>query len=394
MRTHRQSRFDVVIVGCGVTGLSTALHLKARGLHNIAIASDPEAVSQSSQALGALMGGQRDNITRFSHAYGSALASELWDFGDRSFRSVISYCKSKNLRFRQGKRLRLIVSESELIESKQAVSELQALGFAAKLWSKNQKDRRIFEGFSQEVLAVQEDSSDAAWINPSVFLRSLDDALGAVDRLPRISQISSSPDGVGVHCELGRFDAEVVVLANHLGMRELLPEMKDVLIPVAEQWGELAVSHAVPAMIARPGTVISWHHGYHLAVAVKEKCMNLAGARYLRINAGVGEEKFEKCAKIERHLSQEFDSLLKVANGNVVANSRVGPICIPCDELPVIGPMYGDDRILIAAGFMGSGLTQGFLAGKALADLIATGKSCDLPLGLWPRRLRSMRNSM
>jgi glycine/D-amino acid oxidase-like deaminating enzyme len=52
--------------------------------------------------------------------------------------------------------------------------------------------------------------------------------------------------------------------------------------------------------------------------------------------------------------------------------------------------MFGEGRILVATGFMGQGLTQGFFAGRCLAELVAHGAAAALPRRLWPERLRSL----
>jgi glycine/D-amino acid oxidase-like deaminating enzyme len=70
--------------------------------------------------------------------------------------------------------------------------------------------------------------------------------------------------------------------------------------------------------------------------------------------------------------------------------STAGLDCRPCDELPIIGPMFGESRILVGTGYMGLGLSWGFLAGKCLANLVAKGKSPMLPSRLTPARLRSL----
>jgi glycine/D-amino acid oxidase-like deaminating enzyme len=61
-----------------------------------------------------------------------------------------------------------------------------------------------------------------------------------------------------------------------------------------------------------------------------------------------------------------------------------------CDEIPIIGPMFGDSRVLLASGYMGSGLTLGFAAGLGLADFVAAGKSRIIPSLFHPNRLRSL----
>ena len=60
------------------------------------------------------------------------------------------------------------------------------------------------------------------------------------------------------------------------------------------------------------------------------------------------------------------------------------------DEGKLIGPMFGQPNILLATGFMGDGLSLGFLAGKCLSELILEGQSTSLPRFLWPERLRSL----
>ena len=62
----------------------------------------------------------------------------------------------------------------------------------------------------------------------------------------------------------------------------------------------------------------------------------------------------------------------------------------PCDELPVVGPMFGQNRILLATGYMNQGITLGFLAGKEIATLIMSGSTSSLPQTFKPERFRSL----
>jgi glycine/D-amino acid oxidase-like deaminating enzyme len=56
------------------------------------------------------------------------------------------------------------------------------------------------------------------------------------------------------------------------------------------------------------------------------------------------------------------------------------------DHLPLIGPVPGQDRLYIAGGYSGHGLAFAFLAGRMIADLVATGAT-DYPRALFPQRL-------
>ena len=116
------------------------------------------------------------------------------------------------------------------------------------------------------------------------------------------------------------------------------------------------------------------------------------GARFLRKNAGIGDSRARSLSKIDHYLAEEvaahFPSLGPLEHRKSVAYSG----CRPCDELPVIGPMFGDDRVLIAAGFMGTGLSLGFMAGKCLADFVSSGSSEDMCGQLLPVRFRSIKD--
>ena len=107
--------------------------------------------------------------------------------------------------------------------------------------------------------------------------------------------------------------------------------------------------------------------------------------------AGIGDAKPYIDNKISSYLSQRFTDYLPKLRDRLQLVTTTALIGVrPCDELPIIGPMYGNDRLLFACGYLGNGLSWGFQAGKCLAELITEGQSATLPRQLWPERLRSM----
>ena len=74
--------FDVVVIGTGIVGLSTAYHLQRLGVHRLALAGPGPQASASSQAAGFISGGQPDNFTRVSQAHTLERAAALWRFGE------------------------------------------------------------------------------------------------------------------------------------------------------------------------------------------------------------------------------------------------------------------------------------------------------------------------
>src|SRR5690242_5879843 len=89
--------FDVAVVGAGITGLSTVLHLNGLGLKNVALISDKASEPATNTAMGLISGGFADNFTRLSHAHGSGVGGDLWRFGDRAFDALVSFCQNNTV---------------------------------------------------------------------------------------------------------------------------------------------------------------------------------------------------------------------------------------------------------------------------------------------------------
>jgi D-amino-acid dehydrogenase len=77
-------------------------------------------------------------------------------------------------------------------------------------------------------------------------------------------------------------------------------------------------------------------------------------------------------------LREVLDRALAVAPGLAAATvleTRVGLRPVTDRGLPVIGPVPGRPGLWVVAGFGAAGLTLGPLAGRALADLLLTGRA-------------------
>jgi glycine/D-amino acid oxidase-like deaminating enzyme len=208
--------------------------------------------------------------------------------------------------------------------------------------------------------------------------------------LPAVEGLAGEAGGIAATLADGaRVRAQLVIVAAHLGTRQLVPELHDALVSVADQWLEVELAGA-PGGGDLTGVQFSANHTYEWGVFNAPARVALGGGRYLRPLAGIEAAEAPVESKITGHLLAQLGKTFVGAEG---ARARASTACLdirPCDELPVIGPMFGDGRVLVAAGFMGAGLTQGFLAGRCLAELVRGGKAQALPRRLWPERLRTL----
>lgn len=378
------ARFDFAIIGAGITGLATAYHLHKAGFKNFVLIDDPHLEPSTKQSAGILSGSMNDNYTRFTNAHGADFAKELWTFTHRAFDEVIAYADAHKVPFHRSRRIRLIVTESELSEAERAVEQLEQAGFIGSLL--DPQKCRWLKGLSERVLAVQDEGERGAWIDVEKLMASMREQISAKEILSPLHSFTQDGDEYVLDLADGsEVRSKFIVLACHQQIKHFLKPMREVLVSYADQWSLVDL----PTIEAEPGLVFSAHHGYEWGVCLRNHRLHFGGGRYLRSLAGVGAQEAEILPKITQHLQQQIQKTFTNSEPHFKKTHASLDIW-PCDELPLIGPMHGEDRILLAAGYMGAGLSLGFLAGHCLAELILKGHCKSLPRRLWPERLRSL----
>ena len=370
---------QLIIVGGGITGLSTAYHLNQLGIDEITIIDDPSNLPTSRACAGFVLGSMFDNITRIAHAYGLPFAKQIYQFSQQALHSIDSFCRQHGVPFERAEHRRLIVSSNEKIEATKAVTLFREGGFAARLLP---VDHRLYD--SKRVCALQDDGIGGGYLDLQQLFAKLE--VKANYLKARVTTVNN--DGSCI-VDGKKLTSELIVVAAHRQIAELITDLSEIVIPYSDQW---SVFHLTPASnFLRRGQIYTANHGHEWAVVADNNTLHLGGARFLRRFAGIGDDKPHADNKISNYLGQRFADYFPSLRGSLQLATTTSLIGIrPCDELPIIGPMYGNDRLLFACGYLGNGLSWGFQAGKCLAELIANGRSATLPRQLWPERLRSI----
>jgi glycine/D-amino acid oxidase-like deaminating enzyme len=347
------------------------------------LSDDSRQPSFSTLAAGGVFGGQLDNFTRVSHAHGDDFARAMWRFGDLAYDEFQRFAAAESLIRATHRHWRLITSAAELAEAEVAVKAMKAAGLATKLIDPAASGVE----FSRRVLAVQDDGPRSLVVDP---VQVHDRMVHMTRNLPHLGatrSVSEVPGGIRIELQNGNsVDTEIAIITAHLGTGALVPELHDALVGIADQWSEVEIEgNPLPA-----GLTYSAQHTHEWGAVLGNGRVRLGGARYLRPMAGIEATSPVVLPSIAPHLRQQMTtSFAGVTLGRTVMTNAILDIN-PCDEIPIAGPMYGRGRLLVAAGFLGLGLSQGFLAGRCLADLVKDGRCDDLPRQLWPERLRSM----
>jgi glycine/D-amino acid oxidase-like deaminating enzyme len=382
-----KKEYHVVVIGSGITGLSTALHLKRLGISQIAMAQGNTLGSPSRLASGFCSGGHLDNFNRLSHLHGMKLANDLWTYGHNAFDFLKRYSIDHRVAFKEGHRLRLITSSSELTEAREATAQLATLGLEGSLIL--QKPDSLHE----RILALQDDGFRGGFWISEALLSSLSTITANIHRIPAVKEIVHAPDGIRLILTDGMaIRTEVAVVAAHTNTGQLVPELAPALVPFVDQWSEFYFEKKTLPRWCIPGTTFSANHTHEWGVVISDRSLRYGGGRYLRHMAGVECTHAHVVPDIIKHLEQQLTrTFTSITPESISVTSTYGMVDIkPCDELPIIGPMFGEPRLLIATGFGGQGPHMGLYAGAQIANLIAEGAAPNLPRALWPERLRAL----
>ncbi len=379
---NQKHEFDVIIIGRGITGTSAAWHLSQLGYKNVLVLGpDRIAGACASQCPGFVTASTIDNITRIVHGHGSELAGAILKLGQHGYEGLRKFALSHNVPWAEGSVRRFAPTEHEKNEMVLATEMLKQLGLDAKLLASRAKVD------PNNTVAVQNDGILSAVTDIHQIMMLLEtQSFATIDR-SLAKQVLVDGKKVVVKTEDDHFESEMVLIAAHLQTGELIPNLKEALVSYADQWISFEAAESLTPL--HPGNLWIGHHGHYGLWRGYDNRVYMTGARFLRHWAGIEAKSADVLDKITTHLVQKGEEWFGFKNIRGIQAHGILD-CRPCDELPVIGPMFGQNRLLVGTGYMGSGLALGFAAGEALASLVHKGQASQLHPGLTPTRLRSL----
>jgi glycine/D-amino acid oxidase-like deaminating enzyme len=368
--------FDIAIIGRGITGLSAALHLNQAGFRNLCMIAPPMASQNnaSSNAHFATVTLQ-DNMSRFAHNLGSELALASVELNRKGFASLLDFVRAHKLQHELGEVRRFADSDHEAQEMAIATKWLTSHGFPAEFRSMNG-------------VMIQRDGAASLSLDGPEILTAISVAAPRQDIDDQV--VTMTPHASGITMELAsgqKISSEMVILACHRGIKDLLPMMNQALVNHADQFVIFRTNKTIAN--AKPGDVLLTQHSQFWAVIKTPNRIVAGGAKFLRKWGGIEAVIPDVLPQATTAIAKKFAPILGVKQ--LELETAGGLIDLrACDERPLIGPMFGNSRILLASGYMGSGMTLGFAAGQGLAEFVSHGRSHLIDECFHPSRLRSL----
>lgn len=368
---------DVVIVGAGVCGLTTALHLQRRGVHAIVVERHALAAGASSRNAGFLMRGAADNYEVAVRAYGRDLARTVWRWTEENLEGLRSEGIEGLASTRRISSCLLALEPVERDELQASVALLHQDGFAVQ-WVDSGSDTAWRNAKPLGGLVNPEDGS----CNPYDVMRLL------ASRLPRpvvegqeAAQIAMTqgPRPMVVRTQDAMVRCERVVVCTNAYAPLLLPPLQDRITPRRGQMLALRIPDV------RFDYSYYANRGYEYFRQAADGTVVFGGCRKAHADAEVGYDD-RVTPEVQGDIEAFAATILGVARegvGRHISARWSGTMGFSPDGLPLIGAIPGQwdaGRVWFCGGFTGHGMSLAHRCARAVVEEMLDGVATPFPL--------------
>lgn len=352
------SQTEIVVVGGGVMGTSTAYHLALRGARVTLIERDTLAA----QASGASAGGVRQN-GRDPREMPLAIESiRRWHTLEDELEADVE--------FRMGGQLQVTEYEEDIPLLRQRVEDQRALGVDIR-FVEGDGLRQIAPALSPALHAgiyTDNDGQASAPLTTQAF------GAAAERRGVRIltgtevhSLVRSGSRVVGVETSAGRISCDWLVMAAGAWNGELA-EGLGVSLPITTMALQMmAVGPSEPVLAPTVG-----------ATRRKLSLKQVPNGSFVIGGGWPGDADMVKrvgTPRLEsiRNSIEHSTAILPLLNSLPLQRVWIGLEALAIDEIPILGPIPGVENVTVAAGFSGHGFALSPVIGQLLSELIVDG---------------------
>jgi glycine/D-amino acid oxidase-like deaminating enzyme len=379
------ARADVVVVGGGLAGASTAYWLARLGRSPLVLERRGIAGGATGRNGGHIAPGTAERFALARARHGEPGARAIWDFSHRCAEAVRALVAEHRIdcELRVTGSVSLALSPDELAPVRDTAETLAALGAPVEYWDAAACAART--GSDRFLGGVLRRSAGQLW-PARLTLGIVEQAVrlgAAVQTGTAVRAVERRHGAFTVRTDRGDVAAGHVVHATNAWARELLPALDGLVVPVR---GQVIVTEPGPAMWPFG---LSTNHGFEYWLQRPDGRIVLGGMRWLTPTQEVGADDDTVIEPtVSRGLRAFLPGHFPALAGLGVEREWTGIMAFTPDRAPLVGPWPGAPGQHVVLGFNGHGMPMAFLAGRAVAETIARGRpDVSVPDAFRPARL-------
>lgn len=376
-------RMDVVVVGGGVAGTSTAYHLAKAGVKTLLVERDHIAAGATSAAIGVFTPPMRQPFDETVHFRGEQTARRIWEFALRSVSGLGELLESRGAASETGLDLsggHVLADAHSLHAVEQSYRALERAGFPIE-WLSGERVRALAHGRGfLGGYRIEGGGCIAPGPTAVELARAAVDGGATIREGVDVGDTRRTEGCMVVETGGGEVRAEMVVYATHVDSRRFSTFLGDEIVPIRGQ-----------GMMTHPGPPVfkgsfATHWKLNVWRSDAEGRLHLGGWRHDAWDRSYWKTRPEVDPQLQENIQKWFESTFPDEGPLRVARRWSGIFGWTADYLPLVGPLPGRTGELVISGFSGGGLPFAFESGRVIASIVSAGEAVPGAELLNPRR--------
>lgn len=363
---NEKRTYDAVIVGAGISGLSTAYWLQKEdpSLKIAIVEKQRLAFGASGRNAGFITGGSVEHFNRMITKHGLETATEIWRFAQENMRLLkqeIIQDDGGKLGFEQNGAYSLAAQENEFAELKNVTVIMDKLKIRTETLDSTAIEKRVgARGFCGGIRYL-----DDASINPVALVNQMR-AQVKVDLFEGVEARGWEETAEGTRIlktDIGDFETPMILLNLNGYSSQLHPWFADKIYPTR---GQCLMMEPVPRFMDAP-CYANFYLDYFRQLPTGE--LLIGGFRQVEKETEVGISDHITDA-IQKALHEFVVTYLPQFTNAKVTHRWSGVMGFAKDGEPMVGSLPNDPQIFFAGGYTAHGIGLSFHTAKRLVDVV------------------------